>query len=56
MQGIADSTSISIWDIRGIQMFPELIKAACSMIGLYIFFINSNLTFNFNQNIYRCLG
>lgn len=36
MQGMADSTGISIWDIRGIQMFPELIKAACSMIGFKI--------------------
>jgi len=32
---MADATGLDIWDLRGVQMFPELIKAACSILGVW---------------------
>lgn len=35
MQGIADATGIDYLDIRRINLFPELTRAACTMIGAW---------------------
>lgn len=35
IQGMADSTGISVWDLRGLNMIPELLKASCSIMGVW---------------------
>jgi len=35
IQGLADGSGVSYWDLVHFQMFPELIKAACSMVGAW---------------------
>jgi hypothetical protein len=32
---MADSSGLSVWDLRGINMIPELLKASCSILGAY---------------------
>lgn len=35
MQGMADASGVDIWSIRQINLIPELLKAACSILGAY---------------------
>jgi len=35
MQGLADATGLSVWIFRQLNLVPELLKAACSIMGAY---------------------
>jgi isopenicillin-N N-acyltransferase like protein len=35
MQGMADASGADVWNIRQINLIPELLKASCSILGAY---------------------
>jgi len=32
---LADGSGVNIWQLRGLNMVPELLKASCSMMGAF---------------------